>query len=408
MHDGWRRAALVFALGLGLAAVLLVMIAGCKQGTVPADPQRDAGDVEFDRAAMLVHTVADFLVPTYDEFHRDAADLVSALEARCASLASGTQDETQVVAQDAWRAAIDTWERAEAVLIGPAAMDDRALRDRVYAWPLMSSCGVDQDVVKRWNQPADYDVAVRLNNVRSLAAIEYLLFSTATTNTCPVGLPGWDSLGSDLPRARCELALAIATDVAAQADLLWRRWDPAGEDYGRQLAAAGTSESSIPSLREAVNQLSDSLFYLDAIVKDMKLGEAAGIADNSCGTVQTPCEREVEHRYADHATAAIRINLRATQAVFSGTMEDVEGLGFEDYLRAVGADDVADVMTATLDQAIAAADALPERFLVALESDYDTVVSTYTEVKAFTDELKTRFLTVLSLDIPDDAAGDND
>jgi hypothetical protein len=36
------------------------------------------------------------------------------------------------------------------------------------------------------------------------------------------------------------------------------------------------------------------------------------------------------------------------------------------------------------------------------------VVATHSATKAFTDDLKSQFLTVLGLDVPDDAAADND
>jgi hypothetical protein len=144
------------------------------------------------------------------------------------------------------------------------------------------------------------------------------------------------------------------------------------------------------------------------MVKDMKLGEAAGIAMNACGTVEQPCLREVEHRYADRSTPAIRANLRALRIAFTGSGGAVDGPGFDDYLRAAGAVELADRMNAELDAAVAAADALPEAYIPALTDDRAKVVAAHAAVKAFSDDLKSQFLTVLALDIPDDVASDND
>ena len=81
----------------------------------------------------------------------------------------------------------------------------------------------------------------------------------------------------------------------------------------------------------AVNLISNSFFYVDRIVKDMKLGEAAGITlANVCGTVNEPCLREVELRYADHASFAIRANLVALRQGVSGTTPSSDGPGFDD------------------------------------------------------------------------------
>jgi hypothetical protein len=139
----------------------------------------------------------------------------------------------------------------------------------------------------------------------------------------------------------------------------------------------------------------------------MKIGEAAGITDNSCTTVGEPCVAEMEHRLSDRATFAIRANLVGLREVFTGT-GTTDGPGFDDFLVAAGHPDVATRMTASLDGAITAANALPDSFTTALTSNYQQVVGTHTAVKAFTDDLKSQFLTLLALEIPDDVATDND
>jgi hypothetical protein len=140
----------------------------------------------------------------------------------------------------------------------------------------------------------------------------------------------------------------------------------------------------------------------------MKLAEAAGIAVNACGTVDAPCEREVELRYADRATQAIRTNLTALRQAFTGTTPAADGPGFDDFLGALGHSDVATRMVDKLDAAIAAANALPDSFLAALAGDYPQVVATHRAINRFTDDLKSQFLTLLALEIPDDVATDND
>jgi predicted lipoprotein len=330
----------------------------------------------------------------------------TAIDAYCTALDGGTDDPT--AARAAWRTAMDAWEYAEAIGVGPAESNFEAIRNRIYGWPLFAPCSVDQDVMVRWQTPASYDVSTRLDNARSLASVEYLLFYTDATSSCAIAPVGWDALGADRPKARCALAATIAADVAATTEALAVAWRPTGGNFRDQLALAGTSGSSIETEREAVNMVSDGLFYVDKMVKDMKLGESAGIAINSCGTVGEPCLREVEHRFADHATPAVRINVRALRAAFTGVTATAEGPGFDDYLTAVGAGDFATAMVVDIDEAIAAADALPDSFLGALTDSRPAVVALHTATKDITDDLKGQFLTVLGLDIPDDVAGDND
>ncbi len=383
----------------------LLLLAACSGGDTSTP---DATPDGFDRRSLLDHLGHKVLLPIQSTFATKAAALPAAIDAHCDALDAATPGTTLDTARAAWRDAMDVWERADALLVGPAAMDNRTLRDRIYGWPLLSTCGIDRDTASQFAAPASYDITTKLVNVKSLAAIEYLLHTTETNHTCATTPTGWDALAADLPRARCRLAEIIALDVSAGATTLELAWRSDGGDFAGELARAGQSGSTIATSQEAVNRLSDGMFYVDRMVKDMKLAESAGIAINACGTVGTPCLREVEHAYSDRATFAIRANLAALRQGFTGTTETADGPGFDEFLRALGHADVADRMTAKLDAAIAAADALPDSFLGALATDYGKVVATHEAVRQFTDDLKTQFLTLLALEIPNDVATDND
>jgi hypothetical protein len=384
-------------------ACAITCLLGCSSPAAKPDAIAD----HFDRNALLAHLGEHVLLPIQAAFEARATALPAAITAHCDALDAGTPGQTLEAARAAWRDAIDAWERSEAVLVGPAAMDNKALRDRIYAWPLLAPCDVDKDVASRWANPASYDLATKLQRQRSLLAIEYLLFPQTDMHSCAVAPPGWDVLGANLPRARCRLAEVLATDVAAAAVTLHAAWRADAGNYVGELARAGMG-SSISSAHAGINLVSDSFFYIDRMVKDMKLAEAAGIAVNACGTVQEPCVREVEHRFADRATAAIRINLTTLREAITGTTATADGPGFDDFLIEIGQPEVAAGMTAQLDDAIAKANALPESFLGALSTDYAAIVDTHTAVKLFTNDLKSQFLTLLALDIPDDVASDND
>lgn len=389
----------------GRSLSLLVAVTACGGGETS---RPDAASDGFDRTALLTHFANDVLLPMQETFAARAAEMPSAIAAHCDALDAGEPGTTLADARAAVEAAIDAWQHADAVLVGPAAMDQKTLRSLIYSWPNLSACEVDRDVVERWNDPASYDVSRVLPNARSLTAIEFLLYPPGTNHNCVTSPPGWDALGANLPRARCRLAHAIAVDVAAQGATLEAAWRADGGNYVGELANAGKSGSSIPSAQAGINLVSDGIFYIDKMVKDMKLGEAAGISVNACDAVQEPCLREVELRYADRATIAIRANLAAVRQVFTGDAPAGEGPGFDDFLITLGHQELADRMLANLDDAIAKADALPDSFLTALQSNYSDVVATHAAVKAFTDDLKSQFLTVLALEIPDDVAADND
>jgi uncharacterized protein len=364
----------------------------------------DAPDDGVNRTQLLTHLGSDIFLPMYTDFEASAATLSTKVAAYCTALEGGAVGTTHDEAKAAWRAAIDDWQAIDAVLVGPAAMDGKILRDRAYAWPLVSPCGLNRDTASRWADPSTYDVATQPVNERSLAGLEFLLFTSDTAHGCPIVPPGWDALAANLPAARCQHAAALAADVASTAQTLATAWSPTGGDFAGQLGRAGQSGSMFPTEQAALNAITDGFFFADRMIKDMKLAQPAGIVDNACATVQEPCLREVEHLEADHGTFAIRINLAALKAVFMGGEE----LGFDDLLRAAGSNELADRMIANLDAAIAAAAAIDDSFVSALSSDYTDVVAAHGALRAITDDLKTQFLTVLALEIPDDVATDND
>ena len=388
---------------------LLLLLIACGGSGAGDDtpPVPDAPNDGFDRNAMLAHLATHVLLPMQTELAASAAALPDAIDAYCDAVEANAIGTTRDAAKAAWIAAVERWQRADTLLVGPAAMDNKTLRDRIYGWPLLATCSLDRDTASRFANPASYDVSTKLVNARSLAAIEYLIYVDAPDHTCLQTPTGWDALGVNLPRARCRLAEAIALDVAFQAATLETAWKADGGDFVGELSNAGTSGSGITSAQAGANSISDSMFYADKMIKDMKLGETSGVTINVCGTVGEPCLREVEHPFSDRATFAIRANLAALREGFTGTAA-VDGPGFDDFLIGVGHPEVAQSMTADLDAAIAAAAALPDSFLTALASDYAKVVAAHASVKRITADLKTQFLTLLNLEIPDDVATDND
>lgn len=378
--------------------VLPLFLATCGgNGGTPGTP--DAPVVDFDRKALVTNLGTNVILPTFEAFEARAGALVTAVDAWCA-----TPDDAALrsAAQDAWRAAAVEWQKAELMQIGPAMMERH---DTIYSWPLVNTCAVDQDVMLRWNDPAAYDISTRLTNRRGLPALEYVLFAPSLAATCPpqTAPPGWDALSeADRLAARCGYAAVAAADLAVQAGALVDAWSTGG--YLDAFIASGDSGGAFSSAHEALNAVSDALFILDTDVKDMKLGEPAGIADNSCATVQEPCLADIEARVSGHSKQNIRANLDGFRLVFTGG----EGLGFDDFLVAVNAADLATQMLADVDAAIAAVDAIPGTLEEAVQNDRDAVVAAHTAVRVVTDNLKSQFLTVLALDIPDAVATDND
>ncbi|HLU65225.1 MAG TPA: imelysin family protein [Kofleriaceae bacterium] len=404
MAGSWPRS-------LALAAALAAAACGGDDGgDGGGGSQADARpDDDFDRQAMMAHLASEVILPTYQAFAERAGELEGAVAGWCEALGGGGEADALEAARDAWRAAMVEWQKAEMMLVGPAAMSEGAVRDSVYSWPLVSSCAVDQDIRTRMDDPAGYDIGSRDVRRRGLAALEYVLFTASLDHTCPeqVAPAGWNDLGdAERLAARCGFASAAAADVAATAGSIVQGWAADGGGYVTELSAG---QGSSLSPMEAANLVSDAMFRLDGDTKDMRIGEPAGIMDSLTCPPGDPCPAELESPHARHGKENVVGNLVGFRMLFTGDVEGgASGPGFDDFLRAVGGGELADEMTADLEAAIAATEAIPGALEDAIHDSPNEVAAAYDAVKQVTDDLKSQFLTVLGLDPPDGQPTDND
>ena len=325
--------------------VALVIVAACgndKAKTVTADPFEDD---RFDRRAMLVDQAGEVVRPEIAAFALDAAaldDAVAALQS------AGGKSDGRVAAQAAWNAVFLRWQRLEVWRFGPAAMDNSALRDRIYSWPVSSACAVDQ-ATALCDPAKGCDATVALVNRKGLDALEALLFRDETANACPpqAAPAGWDALDDDARwQRRASWAKAVSGDLKVAAQALQDAWKVGGGDYVAVLAKAGEVGNPFPSLREAVNHWSDALFYVDTETKTMKLGQPPGIVANPCGLFGEPCQQALESRWAQMSKEAIIENVRAFRIAVIGRDKGdvVPGPGIKAWLMAIGAEELADTL----------------------------------------------------------------
>jgi uncharacterized protein len=391
------------------AALTLLLVASC--ASPPDDEPTEDPEAAERRRAVLTHLGEDVVLATYGEFSQRAEALEAAADTYADSLDDGDADD----ARQAWRDATDVWQRAELFQIGPAGpMDTVAagedMRDQIYSWPIVNPCRVDQELVAQSYQDQD---ALRSQpvNVRGLDAIEYLLFETGTDNACaPNSSINTDGSWAELDEAeirtrRANYAHALAVDLAQSAAELEDAWAADAGNFIEQFSRAGDTSDTYATTQEALNAVSDAMFYLDKEVKDMKLAWPTGLSD----CAEDTCPDKRESRFADASLAHTRANLVGFRQLFHGAdPDDDDQPGVDDLLRAKGADELADDMSARIEDAIDAVDAVDATMVDALETDPQPIVDVYMATKAITDLFKSQFFDVLDLDVPERGEGDND
>ncbi len=394
-----------------IALAVASIIVGCGESTstetgAQFGQQDRVVDNTFNETALLTSLVDKVIVPTYLEFAQNALALQNAIDNYCGALSSQTDASGDLVnAQASWQTAMTTWQLAEMMQIGPLLENGSNLRNKIYSWPNVSSCAVDQDVVNAEAQ--DYDIRLRTSSRKGLDALEYTLFNTNLNHSCTAfgtAPDGWNNRPDDARMiARCHYSLIAANDLVENANVLVDAWQ-GSEGYGEILKNAGQQLSDFTSALEAVNDVSDSMFYLTEVTKDAKLATPVGLFANDCGL--SPCVENAESVYSDHSLQNIIANLKAFQTLFFGGSE--ADVGFDDFLVEEGDAETAEKMKQDLAAAISFAESLNSSYETLLSEQADQVEALHENVKTVTDTLKTDFIQSLALELPATSAGDND
>ena len=406
---------------LSIAVGAAILVSACGESTSSSSGS-DFGttptpnpDTNFNTQALLENITDNIITPIFEQFSTISAEQIPALMAYCqmetdAALGNATSEEvtsSRDQAKTVWRNTMNVWQQAEVMKVGPLAENDGLLRDKIYSWPVVNSCSVDFEIVNFKagvvnGQP--YNIANRTPSRRGLAAIEYLLFNEQLNHSCTTSTQpeNWDNQTDEYRKvARCEFAVEAARDVNNSAQELITAWS-GSNGFANTLKAAGSSGNPFSTELEAINRISDGMFYLDTFTKDSKLATPLGLLANSCGSQR--CPEDVESEYALNSIINIENNLLAFQKLLTGDA----GVGFTHYLIDVGDQDTADSMSAGVQVAIDDVQSYQVTLAEMLVNNEAQVTKTHTDVKAITDKLKVDFITSLSLELPATSAGDND
>lgn len=414
----------------GLGVFLGVVMAGgllhaCGGGSGGGGGNGGSGSTceGFDCQGMLDNLASNVMLPTYDTFRDRAHAMTAAVGDYCSALDGGdTAAPQRDEARQAWKDAMATWQKAEVMQVGPLVENSSTLRDTIYSWPSTNACAVDQDVILAHQAATggtDYDITDRTLLRRGMDALEYALFRDDLQATCSSATEGfgsgeyWDTrTAAERRQARCVFAQQAADDVANQAETLVARWDGTSDDFLAELTNPGAGDSRYDTVEEAVNAVSDALFYVEKQTKDIKLADPLRLKASACGPASPGeiCLEAVESPWSGTSKANVRNNVAALRLMYLGNEPGAApALGFDDYLSSVDGDNVSSILANNMDAAVASVGTnMPDTLTRTLQTSPGLVESAHSSVKTVTDLLKNEFLEVLGLSIPAAAAGDGD
>lgn len=367
---------------------------------------------DFDTNALIDNLVNTVFLPAFNQFESLANTQTEIVTHYCQSVKNQENEDInlKLESQTAWRDLVSQWQQIEVMQMGPLLEEESKLRNAIYSWPVTNQCAVDQDVghFEAGNiSGTPYDITKRTNTRRGLDALEYLLFSPSLQHSCSnesLAPNNWNER-TDLSRliARCEYAIEVATDIKHSANELVNQWQKT-DGFSQELLFSGSSVSRFTDESEVLNHISDAMFYIDNITKDTKLAAPIGLSANSCGSAA--CHQDVESSLSEHSLQNIKYNLLALKQIITGG--DNEALGFDDYLIALDAPVLASDLLVDINNAIMAVDDFQGSMIAAVDNNPESIQQIYIAIKKITDNLKSLFITTLSLSLPLTSAGDAD
>lgn len=406
---------IIFSTITGLSLATLV---GCSPSSSSSsvgsrvDSCSELNSATFNCRDMLGGIVEHTVKPLVSDFSMKAQTLKTDTAEYCASIDESDEGIKLTAVRDSWIKAMATWQQLEVMQFGPLLAE----REEFYSWPLNDSCKYDEEVVL--SLIAGYDINEGVTPARrGLGSLEYLVFNESMGITCDgdgntsSALSNWNNK-SDVEKRqdRCSYAEKVSSDLTTRAERLVQSY------AGYELANDATS------MQEATNLVSDALFYIDKKTKDAKLTELLPKSGSDTFKVNN-----LEFLYADINKEAVDNNLAGALALMDGTNDEA---GIKDYLIAAGQADLATDMIARLNEVISHSEEISQSYrdiltaagaadvsncinadagtVAATATDLETLCSLDNKVKAFTDDLKSRFVLTLGFSTPKDAEGDND
>jgi uncharacterized protein len=395
-----------------LTSLVLVGCGASGDTSSGGDDTTGQTDLAADLHRALLTSLADqVILPTYRDFHTAC----KALETAAATYKGSMSEGEHAAVQEAWRSAMVIWQRAEVLQIGPAGsmtsvIGGQDIRAEIYSWPTVNPCRVDQELVEAAYVDVDA-FAGELTNVRGLDALEYLLFGPEFDNDCKPNSAinedgSWQALvdSGEMPERRAAYAHGLAVLLERDAAALVNVWEEGAPAFLAELTGAGTSSQVYATAQEALNSVSDAMFYVEKQTKDMKLAVPAGIS----GCDADVCPEELESLWAHHSKENVLANIEALQLLFLGGETGIDASGFDDLLVGMGREVLATEMTDKLAAAHSAVEAVEGSLAEALSAGPGSIEAAYEALKAALDLFKTEFVGSLDLEIPNRVAADND
>ena len=365
---------------------------------------------KFSQQKMLFNIGKNVVIPGLIRFDKSLTKLEKSNNVYCEIVDTQTEDQAvldilKANLQNDWKEVMKAYHYIEAFKIGPLAdkQNDGELPLSLYSWPNeINTCRVDVEVFK-FSQASDYVLQTR-NTTRGLDALGSLLLTADDKHNCRSDryLRSWPSKTLPEKRAdRCGYTKLVIEDLKNNGLKVLNEWTKEENNYLTEFI----NENDV---LENINKVSNALFFIESVVKDIKLGQTTGIQSKQPSTFPEIAEHQ---QLPSMSIEALKENVQAFLNIFNGTTtEGLNGFGLDDYLKSLDHENIALDINKEAKEILESLNKLPKNESIqnlvksydkadCLESTSDNRIveacALYKDVKGLTDILKTRLVLAL-------------
>jgi predicted lipoprotein len=385
---------------LGLLSIFLVQPQACRD---PIASHTLADDPNIVPYVTDLHT--GFILPNVLALEESSQRLHT--EALLLSTDAGNREQWLRV-QDVWKETMVYVQRLELLQIATLGNSLRVvggedLRDELYSWPLTNLCRVDQITASETFAEETFFTDA-LVSVYGLDAVEYLLFASTET-VCPMQVTPvsdglWESLGEEnILRNRAKYIAVLTEKIREQTSMLSVDWND------------GFPFSLYQSNTEALQAIFTALFYMETMTKERKIAYPLGL--DGC---TLDCSEDIESKYAGISLENIRQNIEAFVQIFFGEYRSVTETreitiaehSFASIVQARASTDIIETIRVKSIDVLVTLDTLEGSLAEEIAQHPENLEIVLEDLGVITNALKWDIAAIVELEIPSDAAGDND
>ncbi len=358
-----------------IPVALFITTVGCKKKDNNPDNNNNNS---FDRGALLTNYADNYIIPAYSDMTQKLTELKSKID----EFATAPDSSKLAAARTTWQTAYITWQSVDLLEFGPEA--SLSLRNYINTFPVTVS-KLDANITS-----GSYDLEQFGNkDAQGFPAIEYLLSGIASTNAAVIGYYTTDAQAT----ARKQYLQALAAKMLSKVSDVKSAWNTYRNTY---ISSTGTDAgSSISLTTNAFVQ------YYERFLRSGKIGLPVGAMTG----VAAPTLTEAYYTPTLSKELAVAA-MNAFKNFYNGKgyNNNTDGMGFNDYLMAVGTKDqtgkaMATVINDDLSSATSSLGAYPTTIKDGVINKRSELLAIYEQLQSIVPLLKVDMVSAFGISI---------